>query len=354
MHELDEGLTFLYTPLSGDRDVRAAWLQRQRRIAGNPTLKVGYPVMTHGLTHAISILATLFSDPETSVIIADPFWENYKLLFSLYSGASVSTYPAFHEGTYNVKGLRQSLARSRGKKTVVVLNLPGNPTGYTPRKETIPEIVKAISEHPEPLVVIIDDAYQGTQYEPGLMARSCFWDIAEAVDPAKVTVFKVDGATKELFFFSGRVGFITSNQQGEAENALLSKIMCIIRGTVGSAPGPSQAMILKALEDPSLEEQIQARHSVIAERYRALKSCLEATGDQYIRPYPFNSAYFGILGLPEGVSANTVRQRLIEEESIGTIYLPSINALRVAYCSIDKSEVSTLVESIERVVRSSL
>jgi aspartate/methionine/tyrosine aminotransferase len=349
--DLDPRLTFLYSPLSGNREVRAEWLKRQRRIAGNPKVKVGHPVMTHGLTHAISILATLFSDPETTIVIADPFWENYRLLFSLYAGAKVVTYPAFDGENYNVAGLEKVLQRQRGKKTVAILNLPGNPTGYTPKASTIPALVNVITNHPDPLVVIVDDAYQGTQYEEGLMNRSCFWDLAEAADPKRTTVFKVDGSTKELLFFSGRVGFITSNVVGEAEKALLSKILCIIRGTVGSAPGPSQAMILKALQDPTLDEQVAARQAVLARRYKTLKSYLSKADPKLVKPFPFNSAYFGVLGMPANVDADKVRQLLIEKYSVGTIYLPSINALRVAYCSIEGGKIERMVQSIENAIR---
>jgi aspartate/methionine/tyrosine aminotransferase len=307
--------------------------------------------MTHGLTHAISILATLFSDPETTIVIADPFWENYRLLFSLYAGAKVVTYPAFDGENYNVAGLEKVLQRQRGKKTVAILNLPGNPTGYTPKASTIPALVNVITNHPDPLVVIVDDAYQGTQYEEGLMNRSCFWDLAEAADPKRTTVFKVDGSTKELLFFSGRVGFITSNVVGEAEKALLSKILCIIRGTVGSAPGPSQAMILKALQDPTLDEQVAARQAVLARRYKTLKSYLSKADPKLVKPFPFNSAYFGVLGMPANVDADKVRQLLIEKYSVGTIYLPSINALRVAYCSIEGGKIERMVQSIENAIR---
>jgi aspartate/methionine/tyrosine aminotransferase len=349
--DLDEALTFLYSPLSGNREVRAAWLKRQRLLAGNPQTRVAHPVMTHGLTHAISILATLFGDPGTTVLIADPFWENYRLLFSLYAGAHVQTYPAFDQDQYNVDGLRRALARNQGKKTIVILNLPGNPTGYAPTAEQIPEIVKVISAHTDPLVVIVDDAYQGTEYEEGLMNRSIFWDLAEAIDPNRAIVFKVDGSTKELFFFPSRIGFITSNLQGEAEKVLLSKMLCIIRGTVGSAPGPSQSMVLAALNSPTLNAQIESCQSILEERYRILKGHLATADHKLIKPYPFNAAYFSVLGLSKGVCADETRRLLIEKYSVGTIYLPSINALRVAYCSIDKTEIGRLVDSIQSAVK---
>jgi aspartate/methionine/tyrosine aminotransferase len=349
--QLDDQLTFLYSPLSGNRAVRAGWLKRQRALAGNPTVKVAHPVMTHGLTHAISILASLFGDPNTTVLIADPFWENYRLLFSLYAGTNVETYPAFDGGKYNVKGLRKALKRNQGNKTIVILNLPGNPTGYTPTLEQIPELVETIAAHKGPLVTIVDDAYQGTQYEEGLMSRSIFWDLADRVDPRRVTLFKVDGSTKELFFFPSRVGFITSNLTGEAEKVLLSKMLCLIRGTVGSAPGPSQSMVLAALESPELDDQLHACHEVLKERYLTLKECLAAADPEIIRPYPFNSAYFGVIRLAKGVNADEVRRLLIDKYSVGTIYLPSINSLRVAYCSIGKETIPRLVDSIQAAVR---
>ena len=60
---------------------------------------------------------------------------------------------------------------------------------------------------------------------------------------------KVDGATKELAFFSSRVGFLSHPHTGAAAEALQSKLKCLIRGTVGSASGPAMAMGIAAPEE---------------------------------------------------------------------------------------------------------
>ena len=71
----------------------------------------------------------------------------------------------------------------------------------------------AIRNTTKPIVVICDDAYNGFVYENDRITRSPFHELADA-DPARVLPIKVDGATKELCFFGGRVGFVTFGVSG--------------------------------------------------------------------------------------------------------------------------------------------
>src|SRR5690606_6701942 len=142
--------------------------------------------------------------------------ENYELLFSLHAGARFVTYPFFADGRFDVQGLAEALERVR-TKAVVVLNFPGNPSGYMPTPEEARQIVDVLTSWRGPGVVVFDDAYQGWVYEEGLQPRSLFWELVERADPERLLPIKVDGATKELLFFSSRVGFVTTPATGQAE-----------------------------------------------------------------------------------------------------------------------------------------
>jgi aspartate/methionine/tyrosine aminotransferase len=346
---LDAKQAFLYAPIDGHHALREAWLKRQKALAKS-SFQPELPITTHGLTHGLSILADMFADPQTDVILPVPYWENYALVFSLHAGAKLRTYSFFDGDRFNVEGLRAALsATAPDRNALVILNIPGNPTGFTPTQADVDATVAVLLSHPGPSCVVVDDAYQGTTWEPGLMSRSLFWPLAEQADPKRLIAFKVDGATKELFFFPSRIGFLTHSATGEAAKALLSKLKCVIRGTVGCPPGPSQAMVMHALAHEDLEPATRERLGVLSARYRALKAALADVGPSVV-PYPFNSAYFALVGFAPGIDANEVRLRLIADFGVGTIYVPTINALRIAYCSTAVEDIPALVDALKAAV----
>jgi aspartate/methionine/tyrosine aminotransferase len=222
---------------------------------------------------------------------------------------------------------------------VVVLNFPGNPTGYTPTPEELRPWLDAIRNSPKPIVVICDDAYTGFVYEPGCISRSPFHDLDD-VDPARVLLTKVDGATKELCFFGGRVGFVTFGADGKAGDAPETKIKGMTRASVSTAPAISQALVLGALKDPDLPRQKADLFSVCQARYRTLKESLSAAG---INAAPFNSGFFAMI--PVAGDPEALRLRLLEQ-GVGIISLPKHGAIRIAYSSTSQDDIPTLINAI--------
>ncbi len=350
MGALDARMTFLYSPQEGQARLRQLWAQRQRSLSGGCDVPVSSPIITHGLTQGLGIIADLFADADTEVLVPSPFWGNYKLIFTLRHGAKLRLFPFFSESGFNVQGLKDALDAVRGKKSVLLLNIPGNPTGYTPGQAMIERIAQVVADHDGPQVVVVDDAYQSMLWEPGLARRSLFWELAESVDASRQLVIKLDGATKEFFFFPARIGFLTHTATGPAADALESKIKTLGRATVGSPPGPSQALLVRALECPDLEVQRQANLDILRRRYRALKDALKGLQSGKIFPYPFNSGMFALVGLDPKVSPEEVRRRLIEEHSVGVIAIDSINGLRIAYGATAEADLPGLVRALEQVV----
>ncbi len=343
--DLDRKKAFLYSPQPGHADLRKAWAARQRAHAGGSKAPTSLPILTHGLTQGLSFLADLFVDAETDVVLPSPTWENYGLIFTMRQQAPITTYDYYEGDHYNVGGLAEALENVRGK-AVVVLGFPGNPTGYAPSAEEALRIAKVVTAHPGPLVIVIDDAYAGLLYEPGLMTRSLFWDVLERSDPERHFVVRVDGATKELFFFPGRVGFLTHGLTGDAEAALESKVKCLGRGTVSGPPGPSQALVHRALLDDALEGQVAERVGEMKARYTALRDALEGLDSPWLEPLPFNSGLFALLRVHASIDADALRQHLIADRSVGTIVLPEVNALRIAFCSVAAEAIPDMVAEI--------
>lgn len=332
--------TLLYAPQAGIAPLREAWSRRLALPAGVPA---SLPVVTTGITHGISLVADLFTGPDVPVILGTPYWDNYEMIFTMRTGAPLVTYPFFDASwRFNLAGLAERLAGVRGP-SVVLLNFPSNPTGYSPYPDEVEALVKLLAAHPHPLCVVCDDAYNGLFFDPGLYGKSVFAALAAALDPSRALACKVDGATKELVFFGGRVGFLTFSAGGAAGKALAEKAAAILRGTISSVSRPAQHAVLGALGSPTLADEQASVLGVLQARYDVLRAELARHG---LAPWPFNSGCFALLALPAGQDAEQVRQRLIRDRSVGVIAVPSANALRIAFCSIEAEDIPDLVARI--------
>lgn len=349
---LDRKMSFLYAPQPGHPEIRQLWKARQLHVAGRASGVTTLPFATHGLAHGLSMIADLFVDADTTVILPDPSWENYELVYTLRTGAAVRTWPFFRDGAFDLDGLAAALASAPGKALIVV-NFPSNPHGYSPTRSEAARLVEIVAAHPRPLVVVVDDAYQGVVHTPDALPHSVFWDLVDASDPERHVVLKVDGATKELLFFPSRIGFLAAGfDDAEAEAAWTSKLNGLVRGTVGSPPGPSQAMMLPVLRDNArLDAEFAAVLREITARREALAAALDRVSDPRIVKLPFNAAFFALVGLRPDVDAETVRQRLVAERSVGVVTMPG-NHLRIAYCSARAEHLVEIVAAIADTVAS--
>ena len=150
----------------------------------------------------------------------------------------------------------------------------------------------------------------------------------------------MDGATKELCFFGGRVGFVTFGASGEVAAALDTKIKGMARANVSTAPAISQALVLSALQNPELPAQQAERLDESIARYRRLKSALDKT---QLTVVPFNSGFFALI--PVEGDPEDLRQRLLKR-GVGVVSLPKYNSIRVAFSSTSLADIDRLVEAI--------
>lgn len=348
--DVDPKLAWLYSPGSGPTGLRKKWLKRQLALAGGPAVSTSLPFATHGLAHAIALVAALVADPELDLIVPEPAWENYGLLFRVAGGARMLRYPFFNEaGEFNLDGLLRCLDQVRSK-AVVVLNFPNNPTGYVPTTAEMRHIAHVLADRKGPMVVLCDDAYQGWVYDEDRERRSPFWELAKVANPEHMVPMKVDGATKELAFFSARVGFLTTTLTGAAEAALASKLNCHVRGTVGCPPGPSMALMDRLLDEPSAVAEFEARRLMMARRCEVMRQALDGLESPRLRPLPFHGAFFALLRYDGDVEQ--LRRTLLADYSTGVISFPGSNAFRLAYCSLSEQAIPDLVDRVQQAVGS--
>lgn len=345
----------LYAPSFGNMKLRQAW--QAKNLKDNPDLAgkaFSLPVVTCGLSHALSLIAELVTDPGDVLVYPDKNWGNYKLNFAERKGAVAKTYPLFSNGGFNAAGLKQALLETQAagkKKAIVLLNFPNNPTGYTPSDAENREIAKALAEVADTgmnLAVIVDDAYYGLFFEEGVARQSLFTHLA-GLHPG-ILAFKADAATKEVYVWGLRVGFVSVSIGGvEPGNpffdAITQKLGGLIRSVISNDSALSQHIVLNALQNPDFFAQRGQKSDKMRTRYLAVKQAL--ANPEYAEawePYPFNSGYFMCLKIKK-VDAAELRKHLLDAYGVGLICVNPTD-LRVAFSCLEAENISSLFSLI--------
>ena len=143
---LSPGQAFAYAPILGTKEFRAAWrtwlLYKGRQAGVDVADHTTLPIVTSGITHAITLACRLFLEIGDSVILPAKHWGNYGAALRMEQGLEIDTFPFYDGDEFNLDGfvsLCESHIRSRGRATAI-LNFPNNPTGYAPPASYAEEI----------------------------------------------------------------------------------------------------------------------------------------------------------------------------------------------------------------------
>lgn len=344
-----------YASSHGQLPLRKLWSDLVHRK--NPSLHttVSVPVITSGLTQGLSIAAELFLDPGDALVLVEPYWENYDLIFRRVTETPLRTVPLFHGDSFNFLGVQSALSGG-SQKIVLLLNFPNNPTGYALREEEavgLFHVLCDMAEKGRELVVIVDDAYFGLVYEDGIFRESLFAPLASLHE--NILAVKVDGCSKEDYAWGLRVGFLTYGGKGLAEHdfrLLEDKTAAVIRGTLSNVSHLSQSLVLRTLQSPTYWEERAANAAVLERRFRAAWTAANhAASDGRFRVLPCNAGYFLCLELSDGLRAEDVRRRLLAEHSIGVITVGE-RLLRVAFSAIPEADIPDVFRCIAQVCSS--
>ena len=344
---------FLYAGSFGLLPLREQW--RDMQVKKNPSLKgksFSLPVVTNALTHGLRIAAELFAGPGDQVVVPDLYWDNYSLLFEESCGAKLVTFNTFRKSAFDVAAMKSALL-APGDKKLLILNFPNNPTGYTATLDDAKKIVaavKAAAGKGKKIVVILDDAYFGLVYEPGVHGESLFAEFSDL--HRNVLAVKLDGTTKEDYVWGMRVGFITFAWKGATDSqlkAIAAKAAGNVRSCISNVTSIGQHMALAAYKDPGYARQKRAKYQVLMKRYALIRKILAKHPEYAVRfeAMPFNSGYFMCVR-PKGVDAEAVRRHLIEKYSTGTIVLSGL--IRLAFSTTPSAKLPKLFANVAAAV----
>lgn len=344
-----------YSPSGGNIELRT--FRKKIILSQNPTIsnEISLPIVCCGVTHAISTFSFLFVDEGDEIILPDLFWENYSLIFENSFGAKLKTFSMFLNNSFNLEGFKKSISKKNRKK-IVVLNFPNNLTGYSLTKkesEKVLEIILNRAKKGDKIICLVDDAYFVLFYEDETSKESLFSKLSSLHE--NILAVKVDGATKEDFVWSLRVGFITfgsKNVSSEVYSILEEKTSGIIRATVSNSSNLSQTILLESYSSKDYFVEKKKNFELLKKRYLKVKSILlNKKFSDCFTSLPFNSGYFLCIKLNKNIDPEKVRKVLLEKYSIGVISFD--NLLRIAFSSVKEEDLNYLFESIYKACKES-
>lgn len=344
-----------YAPTAGNPKLRTIW--KESLFRKNPDLEdkfITLPAVTSGITGAMALAAELFCSAKDKIFYPGLSWDNYDLMFGTRFGAEVHHFSLFDkQDRLNIEGVADLILEKvkEGEKAILVLNYPHNPTGYSPtRQEALEwqrELIRVASQN-RILIVILDDAYFGLDYEDDIYPHSLF-NLLYKAHPNMLAI-KCDGATKEDYVWGFRIGFFTigtATMTAEIAEALEAKIKGALRASVSSCSQVAQTILYKELTSlvyhgikKNYSDSLRARYSAVRDLLRHRKTGRE------LKELPFNSGYFMCFHTG-AINANQLREKLLYDYGIGTIAL-SDKYLRVTFASIDAGDLHDLYDTIFR------
>ncbi len=355
INDIRPSQSLTYAPSFGIPALRDEW--QKGLYVKNPSLEgqtISKPVVTCGITHAVSIFADVWVNPKDVIILPDMMWGNYNMIFSVRKGARISNYRLFSDkGGFNLDAFQKAVETEAAEndKITVLLNFPQNPTGYTITKDEaakIEQILFAIAENGTNVLAVLDDAYFGLFYDEETIKESLFAKLCN-LHP-KLLAVKLDGATKENFAWGLRVGFITYGGRFKGDEkalfeALERKTAGCVRGNISNASHLSQSILLKSMLDEKNQDEKHEKSAILKARASRMKQVLaDPKYKDAWDVYPFNSGYFMCIKL-KTVEAEPLRIHLLDTYGVGLIALGRHN-LRVAFSCMEESDVVELFDTI--------
>ena len=361
--EVTPGDVFPYAPISGAPEFRSAWrawiLEKMKPTGRNLDALITMPTAAPGVTGALAIVGDMFLSPGETVILPDRFWENYENVFCSNIEARITTFPFYDGRDFNVAAMKAAVDESLASqgKAVIVLNFPNNPTGFSPSIATAKRIAAALetsaAESGKWVVVLCDDAYEGYAYTDDCLHYSIFGEI---VGRRNVLAVKLDGISKELLFYGGRLGCITfgvpetcAGKRDLLSKELEEKVAAFIRSSISNCSHPVQQMVRRALVGKMGMLLAERRKviDVLKRRWEAYNREMAKADAKYLRPLASNSGFFSSVDLVSA-RATEVADLLMREYKVGVV--PSEaggqNSLRIAFCSVSEPDIPKLVHAV--------
>ncbi|MDP4609249.1 MAG: aspartate/tyrosine/aromatic aminotransferase, partial [Burkholderiaceae bacterium] len=208
-------------------------------------------------------------NPNATVLISDPSWENHRALFSA-AGFAVESYPYYDAAKrgINFDGMLAALNAAQAGTIVVLHACCHNPTGYDITPEQWAQVVQAVKTRE--LVAFLDMAYQGFGY--GIAQDGAA--VQQFVN-AGLTFFVSTSFSKSFSLYGERVGALSVLCTDKAEaDRVMSQLKITIRTNYSNPPTHGGATVATVLGTPELRELWEQELTQMRERIKASRQQL--------------------------------------------------------------------------------
>ena len=369
-----------YASIGGLADLRATWknwiIKKSLFEAESEKAKleklerhITLPIITSGVTNGIFLCCSLFLNKNEIIISPNKRWGNYDNIIVKNLGAKIKSFEFFKNGKLNLEGLKAAIEEVSKvqEKIVIILNFPNNPTGYTPTTDEANELITLLKEsqksNGKPMIILVDDAYEPYVYTKAAIKKSIFYDLQQLEQ--NIIPIKLDGITKELLMYGGRIGFITiglkpswtkTNEELETlKNEINNKLEGMNRSSISNCNHFYQAITERIFNDNGMDQIIEIRDKVknmLKLRYEKINSELTKINNPNISVDPNSGGFFLFINLnSEKILASKFADHLLKDYKVGVIPIEKlndgINGIRIAYCSIDLNKIPEFIKRIQ-------
>ncbi len=216
-----------YAPSEGIPELREAVAGYYKRIGLDFT--PDEILITDGGSEAITMIMTAILDSGDEVIMAEPFYTNYRTFVGQAGGSIVPIPTTAEDGYRYADRAKIEGCLSPRSRAICVVN-PGNPTGRVLTREEIRMICDIAVKND--LYIVADEVYREFVYD-GLEMTS-FGEVKEAAQ----NVIIVDSVSKRFSACGARIGSIASKNKALMQNILKlcqARLCCPTIDQVGAA-----------------------------------------------------------------------------------------------------------------------
>ena len=315
----------------------------------------------------------MFLNPGEYIISPNKRWGNYDNVIVKHLGAEIKSFEFFKDNKIDLQSLKETIedVANRQEKIVIILNFPNNPTGYNPTFQEAKDLINLLKDTyylvKKPMIIIVDDAYGNLFYTDKHLKKSLFYELQQLDED--IIPIKLDGITKELLMYGGRIGFLTIglkpnwvNNDEELEALKLeinNKLEGMNRSTLSNCNHFYQAITQKMFNEIGMNKIIEARNKVIELlkiRYEKINLELANIDNPDVSVDPNSGGFFLFVNLnPDRIKATEFADHLLKKYKVGVIPIEkpyeNINGIRIAYCSIDIGQIPELVNRINLALK---
>ena len=269
-----------YSPSQGTRSLRealAGYYARHELHGELPAIDPDQLLVTVGGSEALLFAIAASCDPGDEILVAEPYYTNYRG-FAHLLGCEVVPIPTFASEGFSVLPERVSAAITPKSKLLVVPS-PGNPTGAVLSHEELAELGQICADRG--LFFVVDEVYREFVYGDGPAGQVA--PSVLAVPGLEQVAVVVDSVSKRYSACGARIGCLVTRNA-----ALYQACLCFAQARL-SPPTVDQFAAEAALRTPESEmraniEAYRARRDVIVEGLNAIEgvSCPCPAGAFYL------------------------------------------------------------------------